>query len=92
VKTFLGERAVVLGAGNEALEPDTGAGPRASLSRSVTSWFTKTAMRAAATNMALTERFFRVGALIDPPQRLQDPAVIARVLLNPITWRRGRAR
>ena len=91
MKSFLGER-VVVGAGNEALEPDTGAGPRTSLSRGVTSWFTKAAMRAAATDMALTERFFRVGPLIDPPQRLQDRAVIARVLLNPITRHRGRAR
>lgn len=77
---------------NEALEPDTDAGHRASFSRRVTNRFITTALRAASTDIVLTERLFRVGALIDPPQRLQDPAVIARVLFNPITRRRGRAR
>lgn len=77
---------------NESQEPAANAdGPR-SLSRSLTSWFTKTALSAAATDIVLNERFFRVGSLIDSPQRLQEPALLARILLSPITRHLTKAR
>lgn len=42
------------------------------------------ALAAARNDIVLTERFFRVAHLVDPPNRLQDPAVIVRVLLGDV--------
>ncbi|MGH3642833.1 MAG: FAD-dependent oxidoreductase, partial [Mycobacterium sp.] len=39
------------------------------------------ALRAATIDIAVAERFLRVRGLIDPPARLQDPALFARVLI-----------
>ena len=47
----------------------------------------KAALNAAAHDTVLTERFFRVTHFIDPPGRLQDPALIPRIL-----WGNLRAR
>lgn len=77
---------------NESQEPTANADQPRSLSRSLTDWFTKTALRAAATDIVLTERLFRVGSLIDSPQRLQEPALLARILLSPITRHLTKAR
>jgi 2-polyprenyl-6-methoxyphenol hydroxylase-like FAD-dependent oxidoreductase len=46
-----------------------------------------TALKSAKTDIALTERFYRVTALIDPPSRLQDPALIARVIVGSVRRR-----
>lgn len=41
----------------------------------------RAALRAASHDIAVTERFLRVRGLIDPPERLQDPALFVRILL-----------
>jgi 2-polyprenyl-6-methoxyphenol hydroxylase-like FAD-dependent oxidoreductase len=62
---------------------------RRSLSRRLTNWTVNKAMKAAENDIVLTERFFRVSQLVDPPTRLQDPSLLGRVFLGNI--RRGRA-
>lgn len=54
--------------------------PRSVQARLATSTMNR-ALQAAQNDIALTERFMRVAHLVDPPSRLQDPALIARVLL-----------
>jgi 2-polyprenyl-6-methoxyphenol hydroxylase-like FAD-dependent oxidoreductase len=43
-------------------------------------WTTNAMLRAAADDITVAERCFRVTNLIDPPARLQDPAFIVRVI------------
>jgi 2-polyprenyl-6-methoxyphenol hydroxylase-like FAD-dependent oxidoreductase len=50
-------------------------------------WISTAALNAAAHDIVLTERFFRVSNFIDLPSRLQDPALIPR-----IAWGNLRAR
>jgi len=38
------------------------------------------ALKAASTDIAVAERFLRVRGLIDPPARLQEPSLFARIL------------
>lgn len=45
------------------------------------------ALRTAENDIVLTERLFRVAHLVDPPSRLQDPALIARVVLGSLRRR-----
>lgn len=40
------------------------------------------AFTAAGSDIVLTEKFARVNNLIDPPTRLQDPALMARAVLG----------
>ena len=47
----------------------------------------RAALNAAARDVVLTERFFRVVNFIDPPSRLRDPALIPRIV-----WGNLRAR
>jgi 2-polyprenyl-6-methoxyphenol hydroxylase-like FAD-dependent oxidoreductase len=61
---------------------------RRSVRRHLATWTMNEALNAAANDIVLTERFFRVAHLIDPPSRLQDPALIARVVLSSLR-RRG---
>jgi hypothetical protein len=37
-------------------------------------------MRAAENDIVLSERLLRVAQLVDPPNRLQDPSLIGRVI------------
>jgi 2-polyprenyl-6-methoxyphenol hydroxylase-like FAD-dependent oxidoreductase len=46
------------------------------------------ALKAAQDDIVLTERFMRVAHLVDPPTRLQDPALMARVLFGGLRRRR----
>jgi 2-polyprenyl-6-methoxyphenol hydroxylase-like FAD-dependent oxidoreductase len=55
---------------------------RRSLSRRVTNWTVTKALKAAENDIVLTETLQRVNNLIDPPSRLQDPALIPRVILG----------
>lgn len=50
-------------------------------------WMSRAALNAAAHDTVLTERFFRVSNFVDPPSRLQDPALIPRIV-----WGNMRAR
>ncbi len=43
-------------------------------------WTTKAALNATAHDTALTESYLRVMNLVDPPARLQDPALLPRIL------------
>lgn len=45
------------------------------------SWTQHAALKAATHDIAVAERILRVRGLIDPPTRLQDPALFARILL-----------
>jgi 2-polyprenyl-6-methoxyphenol hydroxylase-like FAD-dependent oxidoreductase len=42
-------------------------------------WTRRKVLEAAATDIVVTERLIRIGHMIDPPQRLLEPALIARV-------------
>jgi 2-polyprenyl-6-methoxyphenol hydroxylase-like FAD-dependent oxidoreductase len=59
--------------------PSTAATP-GSLRRRISNWTTNAALKAAATDITVTERLFRVANLIDSPARLQDPALLPRFL------------
>jgi hypothetical protein len=52
------------------------------LRQRLAAWTSKAAMHAAAHDVVLTERFFRVSNFIDPPSRLRDPALIPRIVLG----------
>ncbi|MBO0680400.1 FAD-binding protein [Mycolicibacterium sp. S2-37] len=43
-------------------------------------WMQRAALQAATTDIAVTERILRVRGLIDPPDRLRDPALLLRIL------------
>ena len=74
---------------NESQEPDTDdTGQHARpISGRVSKWFTHTALTAAKHDIVLTERMFRVAHLIDPPNRLQGPALAARIILGSLKHR-----
>jgi 2-polyprenyl-6-methoxyphenol hydroxylase-like FAD-dependent oxidoreductase len=68
------------------------AGTPGSLRRRMTKWTTNAALKAATSDVTITERLFRVANLIDPPARLQDPVLIPRILLANIRHPRGQYR
>ncbi|MEH3130469.1 MAG: FAD-dependent oxidoreductase [Mycolicibacterium neoaurum] len=45
-----------------------------------TNWLASMALSAAENDIALTEAFYRVTNLVDPPSRLRDPRLIARMV------------
>jgi 2-polyprenyl-6-methoxyphenol hydroxylase-like FAD-dependent oxidoreductase len=63
---------------------------RPSISRRLRNWSVEKAMQAAEHDIVLSERLFRVAQLVDPPGRLQHPALLGRVVLGNL--RRGRHR
>jgi 2-polyprenyl-6-methoxyphenol hydroxylase-like FAD-dependent oxidoreductase len=62
---------------------------RRSMSRRLANWTMNTAFKAAESDIVLTERFARVMNLIDPPTRLQDPVLMARMVLGNLRRARG---
>jgi 2-polyprenyl-6-methoxyphenol hydroxylase-like FAD-dependent oxidoreductase len=55
---------------------------RSSMRERMRNWISKAALNAAAHDIVLTERFFRVSNFIDPPSRLRDPALLPRILMG----------
>jgi len=53
---------------------------QSSIRQRLSRWLALAALNAAAQDIVLTERFFRVTNFVDPPSRLQDPALIPRIL------------
>jgi 2-polyprenyl-6-methoxyphenol hydroxylase-like FAD-dependent oxidoreductase len=60
---------------------------QSSIRQRLSRWLAISALNAAAQDIVLTERFFRVSNFVDPPSRLRDPALIPRIL-----WGNLRAR
>lgn len=49
--------------------------------RRAAAWTQRAVLKAAATDIVVAERIMRVRGLVDPPDRLRDPALFVRVLL-----------
>jgi 2-polyprenyl-6-methoxyphenol hydroxylase-like FAD-dependent oxidoreductase len=64
-------------------------GATGTLRQRISKWATNAALNAATRDVTLTERLFRVANLVDPPSRLQDPALLPRVLLANLRPARG---
>ena len=60
---------------------------RRALRTRLTIWTMNKVLKAAENDIVLTERLNRVAHLVDPPSRLQDPALIARVLVGSVRRR-----
>lgn len=45
-------------------------------------WLRGQVLQAAANDIAVTERLMRITNLIDPPDRLRDPALLGRALVS----------
>lgn len=54
---------------------------RNSMWQRLSRWMSRAALKAAAHDVVLTERFFRIFNFVDPPSRLRDPALIPRIVL-----------
>jgi 2-polyprenyl-6-methoxyphenol hydroxylase-like FAD-dependent oxidoreductase len=67
-----------MNAANDRILSPTASRP---LHRRLRSWSERAALKAAANDIAVAERFLRIRSLIDPPTRLQDPALLLRILL-----------
>jgi 2-polyprenyl-6-methoxyphenol hydroxylase-like FAD-dependent oxidoreductase len=75
-------------AANRARDRATSGGYRPrGLRRRLSGWVSRAALNASTRDLVLTERFFRVWNFIDPPSRLQDPALLPRIV-----WGNLRAR
>jgi 2-polyprenyl-6-methoxyphenol hydroxylase-like FAD-dependent oxidoreductase len=81
---FFGAAARYIGstwAGNQARTRVTSpTRDRRSMRERLQSWTARAALNASAHDVVLTERFLRVTNFIDPPARLQDPALIPRIV------------
>ena len=60
--------------------------------KGLTGWISKAALTASAHDVVLTERFFRVSNFVDPPSRLQDPALMPRIVWGNLRARFARKR
>jgi 2-polyprenyl-6-methoxyphenol hydroxylase-like FAD-dependent oxidoreductase len=66
---------------NQANDRDPSPTRRSSASQRLRKWTVNASLRAAANDIRVAERFFRVSNLIDPPARLRDPALLLRILI-----------
>ena len=67
---------------NEANDRPPATGTPRTLRGRVYSWMQRAALTAATKDIVVAERILRVRNLIDPPTRLQDPALLFRILLT----------
>ncbi|MDP7707561.1 MULTISPECIES: hypothetical protein [Mycobacterium] len=58
--------------------------PNPPLPQRMRNWMQRAALTAATNNIIVTERLLRVRGLIDPPTRLQDPALLFHILATNI--------
>lgn len=63
------------------------AAPNPPLQARLRSWLQRAALSAATHDIVVAERLLRVRNLIDPPTRLQDPALLCRILLTNLRHR-----
>lgn len=67
---------------NRANDRATSTNAKRTPGRRIRSWAQHAALKAATTDIVVAERIFRVRGMIDPPTRLQDPALLLRILLS----------
>ncbi|HQT96029.1 MAG TPA: hypothetical protein PK435_15470, partial [Thermoanaerobaculaceae bacterium] len=65
---------------------------RNSMRERLQGWMSRAALNASTRDAVLTERFFRVSNFVDPPSRLQDPALIPRIVWGNLRARFARKR
>lgn len=78
-------------AANAATDRPASADHPHSVRRRLRSWFADAVGTAASRDIAVTERVLRVRNLVDPPTRLRDPLLLARILLGTLVSRHGTA-
>jgi 2-polyprenyl-6-methoxyphenol hydroxylase-like FAD-dependent oxidoreductase len=66
---------------NQANDRPPSTRTRRGLRRPLAKWIGNAALKAAASDVTVAERFLRVRNLIDPPTGLQNPALLSRILL-----------
>ncbi|WP_235631468.1 FAD-dependent oxidoreductase [Mycolicibacterium fortuitum] len=76
------EQVAPVWAANRAHDRAAPADTRRSRRHRIRSWTQHAALNAAANDIVLAERLFRVRGMIDPPTRLQEPALLLRILLS----------
>lgn len=76
------EQVAPVWAANRAHDRAAPADTRGSRRHRIRSWAQHAALNAAANDIVVAERLFRVRGMIDPPTRLQEPALLLRILLS----------
>ncbi|STZ87775.1 epoxidase LasC [Mycolicibacterium fortuitum] len=76
------EQVAPVWAANRAHDRAAPGDTRGSRRHRIRSWAQHAALNAAANDIVVAERLFRVRGMIDPPTRLQEPALLLRILLS----------
>lgn len=66
---------------NRANDLATSTSGKRTIAKRLRGWAQHAALKAATNDIVVAERIFRVRGMIDPPTRLQDPALLMRILL-----------
>jgi hypothetical protein len=69
---------------NQSNDRPLSAGTPNTLRGGLRRWIQRAALTAATNDIAVAERFLRVRGLLDPPARLQDPALLFRILVSSV--------